>query len=160
MKLRTPISETMPTKSEWVDQQPEPKKLLDDRKKLFEEKRTIEYQQNRHISEANEWTEIADILESKSNQIAWDETIADAADQIEETTGRSYDYWHESYQWKADKLKELALTECCKAVDRKKELESKQKEINENWKAYEKSREKFEKEYDKLQQEKEGKTND
>jgi len=160
MKLRTPISETMPTKSEWVDQQPEPKKLLDDRSKLFEEKRTIEYQQNRHISEANEWTEIADILESKSNQIAWDETIAEAADQIEETTGRSYDYWHESYQWKADKLKELALTECCKAVDRKKELESKQKEIDENWKAYEKSREKFEKEYDKLQQEKEGKTND
>ena len=160
MKLRTPISETMPTKSEWVDQQPEPKKLLDDRSKLFEEKRTIEYQQNRHISEANEWTEIADILESKSNQIAWDETIAEAADQIEETTGRSYDYWHESYQWKADKIKELALTECCKAVDRKKELETKQQAIERNWEAYEKAKERAEKEYDKLQQEKEGKTND
>ena len=154
MKLRTPITETMLTKSEWVDLQPEPKKILDERSKLFEEKRVIKYQQDKHVREANEWTEIADILESKSNQIAWDETLAEAADQIEQTTGKHYDYWHESYQWKADKLKELALEECSKAVDCKKELESKQKEIDENWKAYEKSREKFEKEYDKLQQEK------
>ena len=125
MKLRTPITETMLTKSEWVDLQPEPKKILDERSKLFEEKRVIKYQQDKHISEANEWTDIANILECKSNQIAWDETISEAADQIEQTTGKPYDYWHESYQWKADKLKELALTECCKAVDCKKELENK-----------------------------------
>ena len=162
MKLRTPLSEskTMPTKTEWVDQQPAPAKSLEKRQVLFEEQRVLKFEQDKHMREANEWIQIAEILENKSNQIAWDNEIQEASDQIEATTGKPYDYWYESYQWKADKLKELALDHCHKASDLKKKLESKSQELEKNWNDYRAAQTKAEKEYDKLHPEKEATTND
>ena len=162
MKLRTPLSEskTMPNKTEWVDQHPEPKKILERRTKIFEEQGELKFKQNKHMREANEWTEIAELLEGKSNQIAWDNEIKAASEQIEAATGKPHDYWYESYQWKADKLKELALDHCCKASDLKNKLESKSKELEKNWKDYRAAQTKAEKEYDKLHPEKEDTTND
>jgi flagellar motility protein MotE (MotC chaperone) len=157
MKLRTPLSEskTMTDKTEWVDQQPEPKKILARRTEIFEEQRVLKFQQDKHMREANEWIEIAEILENKSNQVAWNDEIQDASEHIEAATGKSYDYWYESYQWKADKLKELALDHCCKASDLKKKLESKSQELEKNWKDYRAAQTKAEEEYDKLLPEKE-----